>query len=247
MPKTLGQLIAVERSLRQEDNTHGSALKHGSKEALFTGEVRTYRSYSETPPASEHVPDQYKELQRRVEDDLDDARRYAVPAMDVVASKDATNTIAKANVVVLGETLLHDVPVSHLLWLDKYLAEYRSYFTVLPVNKPDKEWTWNADERLWRARTEETPRTSKEVMGVTLHPGTDKHPPVVQAITKDIPIGLYRITTLSGAISANRKKELLDRMTEVQLAVKEAIAVANRTPVIEVREGDVLFRFILGR
>jgi hypothetical protein len=246
-PRTLGQLIAVERALRQEDNNHGSRLKHGAKESLFTGEVRTYKSHSENPPPSEHWPAQYKELQRRVEDDLDEARQYAVPAMNIVASKDATNTIAKADVIVRGNTLLRDVPVSHLLWLEKYLTEYRGYFTALPVNKPDKEWTWSETERLWRSRLEETPRTDKVLSGVTLHPGSDKHPPVVQAVTKDVPIGLYQTIVLSGAISASRKKELLDKITEVILAVKDAIAVADRTPVVEVREGDAIFKFILGR
>lgn len=247
-PKTLGQLVAVERATRQLDNEYGSKIKHGLKDASVTGQVKTYRPFNETPTEAERLPAQFVEVQKKVEDALDEARKYSVPAMDIVASKDTTNTRAKADVIVAGRVLIPEVPVSHLLWLEKYLNEWRGFLAVLPTLKPDRHWERDStDTRLSRARTEETVRTKKEVRGVILAPATDKHPAQAQAVQEDVPIGVYETTVLSGAVTETRKKELLDNLNKVQLAVKEAIAVANRTAASDVHEGNKVFEFIFGR
>jgi hypothetical protein len=251
-PRTLGQLIAVERGLRQEDNRIGSDIRKAlSKEALVTGLIKTYHPFADQMDgeraAFQDVPDQYTAVQHRVEDDLDLAMQHAITAMDVVASKDHTNCDAKADVRVGDNVLATGVPISHLLWLQKYLGEWRSFLSELPVIKPDKEWTYDTEDRVWKSREEETLRPVKEVVPVVMYPATDKHPAQVQAVSKDIPIGKYRTVTLSGAISPKRKRELLDNINMVLLAVKDAIAVANRTPAVEVKEGEKILGFILGR
>lgn len=251
-PRTLGQLIAVERNLRQEDNRVGSDIRKTlAKEALVTGLVKTYHPFAEVDgedrSAHQHVPDQYTAVQHRVEDDLDLAMQHAIAAMDVVAAKDHTNCNAKADVRVGDEILATGVPISHLLWLQKYLGEWRAFLSELPVIKPDKEWTYDSNDRVWKSKVEETVRPVKEIVPVIMYPATDKHPAQVQAVSKDIPIGKYKTITLSGAISPQRKRNLLDNISTVLLAVKDAIAVANRTPAVEVQEGRKILEFILGR
>jgi hypothetical protein len=244
--KTLGQVIAVERSLRQKDNDEGARIKRDlAKEPLTLGQVKEYTPDDDNAPQSERVPTQYQEVQHKVEADLRLAMQYAVPAIDAAATKDTTNTLAKATIYVNGAALLNDVPISHLLWLEHYLAEWRGFLNTLPVLAATKEWTWDRDSRIFRARPEITARNLKTVEPLVLHPPTDKHPAQVTTVNKETHVGTYTNTVLSGAIPAYRKRELIDRCAALEVAVKDAVARANRTPVAEVNEGETLLGFIV--
>jgi hypothetical protein len=244
--KTLGQVIAVERTLRQRDNDEGARIKRDlAKEPLTLGAVKEYTPDDDNAPASDRVPTQYAEVQHRVEDDLALAVQYAVPAINAAATKDTTNTLAKATIFVDGQPLLQDVPISHLLWLEHYLAEWRGFLNTLPVLAATKVWDWDRDSRVFRARPEITARNLKTTEPLVLHPGTDKHPPQVTTVNKETHVGTYTNTVLSGAIPAARKRELIDRCAALEVAVKDAVARANRTPVAEVAEGEALLGFIL--
>lgn len=244
--KTLGQVIAVERSLRQKDNDEGARIKRElAKEPLTLGQVKEYTPDDDNAPASDRVPTQYQEVQHKVEEDLRLAMQYAVPAIDAAATKDTTNTLAKATVFVNGSALLTDVPISHLLWLEHYLAEWRTFLQTLPVLTATKSWEWDAGAQLHRARPEITSRNLKTTEPLVLHPGNDKHAPQVTTVNKETHVGTYTTTVLSGAIPAARKRLLVDRCATLEVAVKDAVARANRTPVAEVSEGDTLLSFIL--
>jgi hypothetical protein len=246
--KTLGQVIAVERTLRQTDNDQGARIKRElAKEALTLGAVKEYTPDDDNAPASERVPTQYAEVQHKVEDDLALAMRYAIPAIDAAATKDTTNTVAKADVFIDGQPLLMQVPISHLLWLEHYLAEWRGFLHTLPVLAATKQWTWDRDSQIFRARPEITARNLKTTEPLVLHPGTDKHPPQVTTVNKETHVGTYTNTVLSGAIPAARKRDLIDRCNALEVAVKDAVARANRTPVTEVNEGETILGFILGQ
>ena len=245
--KTLGQVIAVERTLRQRDNEEGSRIKRElSKEPLTLGQVKTYTPDDDNAPQAERLPTQYQEVQHRVLDDLRLAAQYAVPAINAAATKDRTNTHAEADVIVNGETLLPKVPISHLLWLEHYLAEWRTFLGTLPVLAATKVWEWDRDSRVFRARPEITARNLKTTEPLVLHPGTDKHPPQVSTVNKETHVGTYETTVLSGAIPESVKRELIDRCSALEVAVKDAVARANRTPVTEVHEGTTILDYILG-
>jgi hypothetical protein len=245
-PRTLGQLIAVERAVRQQDNEHGSQIKHVGKESTVTGLSKIYKATNEHEQFR-LPPPQFTEVQRRIEDLLDEARKYSVSAMDAVASKDRTNQSANADVLIDGDVFLPQVPMSHLLWLENYLGEWKGYLASLPTLKPDKTWEYDSAQRFYRSRPEVQNTTRKETRALVLHAPTDKHPAQTTTVVEDIQVGTVETVTLSGAIPESRKKELLDRLTTLLLAVKDAIAVANRTPVVEVHEGEKVLGFILGR
>lgn len=245
--KTLGQVIAVERTLRQRDNDEGARIKRDlAKEPLTLGQVKEYTPDDDNAPASDRVPTAYQEVQHRVEDDLQRAMQYAIPAIDAAATKDTTNTQAKATVFVDGQPLLEYVPISHLLWLEHYLAEWRTFLATLPVLTATKAWEYDEGARLHRARTEITARNLKTTEPLVLHPGNDKHAPQVTTVNKETHVGTYTTTILSGAIPESRKRLLIDRCSALEVAVKDAVARANRTPVTEVSEGEAILGFILG-
>jgi hypothetical protein len=245
--RTLGQVIAVERTLRQADNEQGSRIKKElAREPMTLGAVKTYTPDDDNAPQSDRVPTQYVEVQHRVDDDLLLAMQYAVPAIDAAATKDRTNTVAEADIMLDGVMFLPKVPISHLLWLEHYLAEWRGFLSSLPTLTATKAWTWDEDSRVYRARPEVTARNLKTTEPLVLHPPTDKHPAQTTTVNRETHVGTYENTVLSGAIPEARKRQLIDRCLELEVAVKDAVARANRTPVTEVHEGATILEYILG-
>lgn len=249
--RTLGQVIAVERTLRKEDNDNGAAVLHGLTEARTLGGVKEFFWDQENPSAEDiakmtaFTTPQHQRVQAKVEDGLREMRRYSEAAMDIVATKDRTNTTAVADIIIGDTLLLAKVPVSHLLWLENYITEWRAGLAKLPVVSP--LYTWNEDDDLLKADGGEVPRTSKEIVPLVLHPGTDKHAPQATTVTRDLRIGRVVSTLHSGAIRSTRKRDLLDRCDMMLVAIKDAIARANRTIAIEVHgEGKAILDFILG-
>lgn len=245
--KTLGQVIAVERTLRRQDNDEGSKIKKSLTEARTLGGVEEYFPDNEDAPVSERTAPKIQVVQARVEDGLKLARKYSEPAMDIVATKDRTNTTAEADLIVDGTILVPRVPVSHLLWLEGYLTEWRGFLAMLPTLSSMRTWERDESDGLFKALVDERARTSKETIPLVLHPGTEKHPPQTTTIQKDVRTGRIVVRAHSGAIRETRKRELLDRTDKVIVAVKDAIARANRTPATEVKgEGSAILGYILG-
>jgi hypothetical protein len=245
--KTLGQVIAVERTLRQRDNDEGKRIKHElQREPNTLGQVKTYTPDDDNAPMAERLPTQYVEVQHRVDDDLRLAMQYAVPAIDAAATKDRTNTFAEADVIVGETVIIPKCPISHLLWLEHYLAEWRGFLSSLPVLTATRSWVYDDEARLYRARPEITARNLKTTVPLLLVAPTDKHPAQTTTVNKETHVGTYETTVLSGAIPEARKRSLIDNCSMLEVAVKDAVARANRTPVTEVHEGEAILNFILG-
>ena len=251
--RTLAQVAGTMTGVRQKDNDFGAEMrKELLKEALTTGHNKVY-----TPDADDseegarsiltaRQPNSYKAVTLTVPAALREMTQYAIPAMDAVATADATNQHANADVILPdGTVLLNNVPVSHLLWLGgTYLPEVRKSIALLPTLDPTKNWTLR-DGGIYESDVVTQGSFVKDVVPLVLHPGNDKHPPQVQPIEKQVHVGEYANTSLSGAIYASRKKELLDRFDMVISAIRDAAARANHTPAVEVREGEELLKFLL--
>lgn len=247
-PRTVSQVVAVHRHFRQRDNDEGKVLKREvQKEQLLYGFSKIYFPLDPETPIEERVPDQGTEVRLRIRKALEQVRKYSVPAINITATNDRSNCVAGADIWVDSMPLARDVPISHLLWLEDYLTELRSFLMVLPVLKPEKRWI-EASGRPGLYVTQEPeiePRKLKAEAPLVLHQGTDKHPPQVKTIIKETPVGRYETTYFSGAITEERKQELLDRMHTLQAAVKDARERANRTETVEeTEEGDAIFDYL---
>lgn len=181
-----------------------------------------------------------QQLFRRVE-------KLLTESWDVMSTRDRSNMDASADIVVGGETLAENVPLSTLLSLEKQLADLRTVFTGMPVLDPAKPWTF--DEAQGFAKTPETrkARTRKIVKGAVLHEGTEKHAPQVQAYHDDEIIGHTVTVEFSGAISPQDKEDLIDRTNALIDAVKAARTVANQTEVTDFRPANRLLGYIFTR
>ena len=246
MARTLSQVVGVEKHLRKKDNEVGSDLKKRVQApVVVTGHVKTFVPLNDDIPPGQYGPEEYQEVALTVADALARAAQYAAPAMDVVATKDKTNQVANATVEYGGRTL-KDVPISHLLWLEDYLTEWRTFIVALPVLDPSRKW--NEDEGhqgLHKSEPEKTNRYVQDAVPVVLYAHTDKHPAQVQLVQKQVHVGEFTKTILSGAITADRKRQLLDNADGLLAAVKDAISRANRTEAVEVSEGQTVMDLLL--
>lgn len=252
-PRMLGQVLPLERILRQLDNAEGARVRRELKESNVQGSVEIYipdaDSDPETGAATARELSKYVEVQRRVEDELEKLRATSVAAMNAVATKDRTNVTATADVFLDGELFLSEVPQTHLLWLEDYLVKWRTdVLEQLPVRSPTRTWTPDPDNPgLSRARPEYRARNLKKTVPLVLHQGNDRHPPQATTAVEETHVGQFETTVLSGAISEARKRELVHRCQKIELAIKDAIQRANRTPVVpEEVEGDAIAGYILG-
>ena len=209
MPK-LNQIVAIEKGEKTAVNKETAPLFHDAKNAAkFAGLTKTYEPLEEDGPVypGESVP-----VQRTVVDLLDAFAKPSTRLLDVIATKEMANTEAFADVVVDGQTIVERAPVSFLLQLEKYLQqEVRGLVVSLPTL--DTAQSWEPSESGERG-VSETPVTQRHknkkiTRPMVLAPATDKHPAQVQLVNEDILEGYWNEKRFSGAISGQRKQELI--------------------------------------
>jgi hypothetical protein len=87
-------------------------------------------------------------------------------------------------------------------------------------------------------------RSVKVKEAFVLAPATDKHPAQTQLIDKDVLVGYWTTTKFSGAMPATRIKQLKERITQLQAAVRVAREKANGTEIKKVEYGAKLMDWL---
>src|SRR5690242_3781468 len=118
----LSQILAVEKGARNRAHTRFTELHRKVQQtALLHGITRTYQPRDDE---GEQLPGEGTRVQISAEQTLADAADALRELFNVTATKDVANTQATANVKVEGDTtLLVDVPVTTLLFLEKQLID----------------------------------------------------------------------------------------------------------------------------
>jgi hypothetical protein len=238
----LNQIIAVEKGIKsrsfQELTEAHQALQ---KQALLAGIARTYRPKDEE---GEQFPPESTRVQVKADDIIRQTTEVLTKLFDATAAKDWTNTRAKANVVVDGETLLTDVPATYLLFLEKQLVDLHTFVKKLPVLDAAETWTFDPSADAWATEPVQTVKTKKLPRNHVKAEATEKHPAQVEVYYEDVVIGYWRTIKFSGALAAQRVNELLDRVEKLQQAVKFAREEANNIDADEPKVGEVFFRYL---
>ncbi len=73
---------------------------------------------------------------------------------------------------------------------------------------------------------------------------TEKHPAQVEVYYEDVTVGYWRTVKFSGALTAQRVNELLDRVEKLQQAVKFAREEANNIEAEEPKVGERFFNYL---
>jgi hypothetical protein len=240
----LNQIIAVEKGIKSKSFQDLTEAHHAvQKPALLSGISRTYQPKDEE---GEQLPPESTKVQVRAEDVLRQMAGTLTRLFDVTATKDATNCVARADVKLDDRTLLDDVPVTYLLFLEKQLTDLHTFVRKLPTLDAAESWSYNESADSWSTDPVRTIRTKKVPRNHVKAEATEKHPAQVEVYYEDIAIGYWTTVKFSGALPAKRITELLERVEKLQQAVKFAREEANNTEAVDKHMGDKVFGYLFG-
>lgn len=107
-----------------------------------------------------------------------------------------------------------------------------------------QDWAEDTGLGLWKTKVTETHRNKKTQRPIVLYDATPEHPAQTQLITEDVLAGFWEKTDYSGAITATRKKQLLDKVTILTKAVVEAREEANASDAPSLTVGNSIFNYL---
>jgi hypothetical protein len=244
MPK-LNQIIAIEKgvksqSLRELTDAHQLL----QKSAMLSGISRTYRPKDEE---GEQFPPESTKVQVKAEQVIEQTVEILTKLFDVTATKDWSNGQARADVVVDGKTLLSQVPITYLLFLEKQLVDMHTFIKKLPILDAAETWVFDASADAWATEAVQTVKTKKIPRNHVKAEATEHHPAQVEVYYEDVVVGTWRTVKFSGAMPAQRVNELLDRVERLQEAVKFAREEANSLEIQDQKIGATVFDFLFGK
>lgn len=228
----LHELLAVEETIvaASEKLIAETNEKFNKHTEFFTGAVRTLSRLKDSPEdkAIELAHHRSKELPTDVPDTLQYIFPYIEKALDLKLSKHLTNQRAMADIELDGQIVATSVPVDFLLDLEKAIPRWRAMYTAMPTLDPSRNW--EAERAgVWKSAAAKTAQTEKIMYPVELSPATNQHPAQVKEATKDIVVGIFSQTDISGAATTQQKADVLALCDRLLIAVKQARMRANAT------------------
>ncbi len=239
----LNQIIAVEKGIKSRVYSEVTEIhKAAQKPDLFNGASRHYEPVDD---AGEQLPPEKKQVQFIATEVLTQAEALWSELMLITARKDWTNSRATADVVVDGRTVLSDVPVTYLLFLEKQVTDLVTFLEKLPVLDVGERWEPDSATGLHVTQEVRTHRTKKVQRPLVLYHATPEHPAQTQMVTEDVLAGHWVTVKQSGAMPLPERKRLVARAQVLLRAVKQAREAANMTEQVEVGDvGAAIFGFI---
>ena len=239
----INQIIAIEKGVKSRSYAEIDSLRKVlKKQDLFNGFAKEYQPKEE---GAETLPPEKKIVAHTTSAVLADMDKSWSDYLNITARKDWSNCAAKANVVVDGNTLLADVPVTYLLFLEKQITDLRTIVTDIPTLDPAETWIKDENSGLFTTQPVMTHRTKKVPKVVVMYPAMDKHPAQTQLLQEDITDGHWRTVKQSGAMPATEKRVLVDKLEKLLRAVKEAREAANGADESDSpNAGDAIFRYL---
>ncbi len=239
----LSHILAIEKQVKTSADEKQTKLYHQVQATtLLNGISRTYKPIDEE---GERFPSEKQEVQLRISEVLKEMVAAISPLYDVVATKDAANCLAKADVVIDGVTLLTNIPAITLLYLEKQLVHVATVIDKLPELVLTESWTYDSNTDTFKTEPVETAKSKKLPKAFVKAPATDNHPAQVDVMMEDLLVGYWTTTKFSGAIPREKKRVLRERIEKLLIAVKTARETANQAPAPQVSVAKEVFGFLL--
>ena len=241
MPK-LNQIIAIEKGVKTNaDKKLTRTQKSFARKELLQGISRTYQPRDDE---GEELPAESKLVQVTVQEGLKTVAEALTELFDVTATKDWANRAAAADVVIDGQVLIRDAPVSYLLFLEKQLGDLLSFVRALPTLDPGEKWTFDPNHDAYSTDVVRTTRTKKVPRNHVKAEATEHHPAQVEVYYEDVIVGHWNTIKFSGAIPMTRVHEIARRIELLQRAVKFAREEANTMEVEQQKTGERIFDYL---
>lgn len=246
MSTKLPAILALLKGARATATAQLSGLHHESiKPDQYAGQTRRYTPYTEADGINNELPPESKPVRLTAASVLAEFERVVARELDLRATVDATNLVARADVVVEGTVLLAQVPSTTLLHLEQVVQNWSTFLSKLPVRDGALTWTLDPDTGVYRSETIWTHRTQKMIKNHVKAPATDKHPAQVEVYNVDENVGRWETFQLSGALSTTERDALQRRARVLLDAVRAAREVANDVEAVDVRVAQPLLDYVL--
>jgi hypothetical protein len=252
MSTKLCAIVAVVNGKKTKTQKEVTEVYHKFQKPLFDGLLKTFIPAAEStdsegrPVVSETFPDEKKKIVYTVSQAFKDIQTALSDTIDVTATQDYANCKAKADVVVDGQKVLVQVPVTHLLWLEKQLVDLRTNLNTIPTLDPKEDWDWDANVSANATQPEMQNKTKKTQKVLVKYAATKEHPAQTEMVTEDVVIGKWRTVKYSSAISEDAKRAICLRADKLVEAVKIAREEANQLEVDSVKNADKIFGYVFG-
>jgi hypothetical protein len=238
----LNQILAIQAGKKsQAKETLTQAYHLIKKPDQLAGIVRTYQPRDE---GGEPQPDERKLVQVKVNDLINQVTADLTAMFDVVATQDWANCQARADVTVDGRKVLQQVPVTHLLFLEKQLVDLRTFIEALPVLDAAEDWEYKPEVDAYVSAPARTNRTRKVPKNHIKYEATREHPAQVEMYMEDVWVGTWTTTKFSGAIPQAARNAMLERVRKLLDAVRTAREEANGLDVKPVQVGAAVLGFV---
>ncbi len=238
----LNQVIALTKGAKSTaESSLTQVYQRVQKSDLLTGISRTYQPRDDQ---GETLPPEGTKLQIQVEELLDEAMGPMARYLDLLATVDAGNQIARADVVVDGTVILANVAVTTLLSLEKKMVDFGTVVSKMPVVDPSEDWDWDEASGSLRTPANKKVRTKKIPRNHEKAPATDKHQAQVDVYFEDVVVGDWTTIRYSGALTEVRRRELVEKVGKLAAAIKVAREQANMTEVPDVKIGNAVFTYL---
>lgn len=238
----LSQIIAVEKGVKSDTARQlAEARNEVSNPARLSGISRTYQPRDDE---GDQLPQESTKVQVKTEDVLAGVAASLTRLFDVVFTKDSANCHATADVKVGGKVLLSKVPVTYLLFLEKQMAEVAAFIGRLPLLDPAEEWHADDVSGCQRSAPAVTVRSKKVPRTLVAYPATEQHPAQVQIWQEDVPEGDWTTVKFSGALPAERVRDIADRIRRLRDAVKFAREEGNAIEIHDQHAGHAVLGYV---
>lgn len=249
MSTALHEILAVEgdregnakRILTEAKSTFGD------KPNLFTASLKSTSMFADNLAP---VPDEHVAMVTTVGEKLEYVSSVVAGYFDIVFQKDSANQRATADVVVDGEVLIANAPVTWLLGMETKLKEVRKVLENIPTLQPGIYWEEDPGHEKGSVFRTKHPvkrfKTQKVIKHSVLYEATAQHPAQIEKWNEMENVGEITETVWSGMVSPAVKASILSRADKLIQAVKKARQRANVTEVESCNVGEKLFGYLLG-
>jgi hypothetical protein len=234
----LHELIALRKGeVGRSESRLNEIKKRLLKPSIYSGFAKTYEPIDEE---GETLPPEFKRVQRNVDSELKDAQESILKLWNTVAAVELGNCEAKEDIVVNGETILEQVPVATLLFLEKQLFHVRTIIEAIPTLSPDYEWKRDENDGLHKTDVVKTHRNVKHTKVITLVQQDEHHAGQATTIEEPKLAGHWNTVQHSGALPEVRKTLLLGRVEDMLDGVQAARARANTSEAKEMNTKRII-------
>jgi len=206
-----------------------------------------YREYTPDSADGDTFPPEEKNVEDTVADKLEYVFGGEKDYVNVAVIKEATNQLASADIIVDGVTLAENVPATGLLFLEKRVKRWLDLLNTLPTLDPAETWSLDENTGYHVSSARNSVREKKDLRWQIVAEPTVQHKAQYESWQETSPVGIWSKKRFSGAVSIQKKAEMIQRVKLLYEACVAARMRANMQEIKEIKIAEELIKYVIGQ